>query len=153
MSDSGYAAPRGWARPATRGELRSRLGAGEACEVGAHVAESTAMMLRGWLDFSQFTVRPSDNDGWALFEPNATADRTAATAGTVGPLVGCPFCGNTPTLEAWLGGGPHTTLVRCINGACPATPVVTGATRPTTIRRWNTRAPNDQADPQKRSEA
>ena len=70
LSGSEYAAPRGWARPATRGELRDRLCDGVACEVAAHVAEMTATMLRGWLDFDTFTVRPSDNAGWTLFEPN-----------------------------------------------------------------------------------
>ena len=69
-SDSEYAAPLGWARPATRGELRDKLRNGVACEVAAHVAEMTGMMLRGWLDFDAFTVRPSDNAGWTLFEPN-----------------------------------------------------------------------------------
>jgi hypothetical protein len=62
--------PSGWARPATRGELRDRLAAGEACEVAGHVAEMTATMLRGWLQFNGFTVRPSANDGWSLFDPN-----------------------------------------------------------------------------------
>ena len=70
MIASEYAGPRGWARPATRGELRDRLAAGEACEVAGHVAEMTATMLRGWLDFDAFTVRPSANDGWTMFEPN-----------------------------------------------------------------------------------
>ena len=69
--------------------------------------------------------------------------RKAASKSTVEILVGCPFCGETPTLEAWHGGGPHKTLVGCINYACPATPAVTGATRAAAIRRWNTRAPND----------
>ena len=70
MSGSEYDAPRGWARPATRGELRDKLRNGIACEVAAHVSEMTAMMLRAWLDFDGFTDRPSDNDGWTLFEPN-----------------------------------------------------------------------------------
>lgn len=73
MSGSEYAPPRGWARPATRGELRDKLSDGIVCEVAAHVAEMTVTMLRGWLRFDAFTVRPSDNDGWTLFEPNVKA--------------------------------------------------------------------------------
>jgi hypothetical protein len=34
----------------------------------------TATMLRGWLYFDAFTVRPSDNDGWTLFKPNGKDD-------------------------------------------------------------------------------
>lgn len=65
----------GWARPATRGELRDRLARGETCEVVTSNATITSMMLRGWLDFDAFTVRPSDNAGWTLFEPNEEVDR------------------------------------------------------------------------------
>lgn len=56
-------------RPKTRGELARRLRAGEACEVAAYVAESTDIMLRGWLNLSAFTVAPSANQGWAVFSP------------------------------------------------------------------------------------
>ena len=72
---SDHLPPLGWARPATRGELRDNLRGGVACEVAAHVAEMTATMLRGWLDFDAFTVRPSSNAGWTLFEPNSGLDR------------------------------------------------------------------------------
>ena len=68
-----YTPPRGWARPATRGELRDKLREGIPCEVASHVAEMTATMLRGWLDFEAFTVRPSSSDEWTLFEPNDQA--------------------------------------------------------------------------------
>jgi hypothetical protein len=57
-------------RPLTRGELRDRLQAGETCEVAAHVAEMTAIVLTGWLQFDQFNVDPSENEGWVLFVPN-----------------------------------------------------------------------------------
>jgi hypothetical protein len=62
-------------RPATNGELLDRLAAGETCEVEGRAAERTAMILRGCLDFDAFTVRPSDNAGWTLFEPNAGVKR------------------------------------------------------------------------------
>ena len=58
-----------WTRPSTRGELRDCLERGETCEVAEHVAEMTATMLRGWLKFNSFIIRPSNNKGWTLFEP------------------------------------------------------------------------------------
>ena len=67
----GTCPPSGWARPVTRGELRDRLARGETCEVVTSNATITSMMLRGWLQFTGFTVRPSANEGWSLFEPNA----------------------------------------------------------------------------------
>ena len=60
-------------------------------------------------------------------------------------VVGCPFCGETPTVEAWHGGGHDKHMVSCTNDACPATPAVTGATRATAIRIWNTRKAKTQA--------
>lgn len=95
MSDGEYAETRGWARPATRGELRDKLAAGQACEVAAHVAEMTATMLRGWLDFDAFTVRPSDNDGWMLFEPNTgrTGPGARAAGDGYGAASGCAVGG------------------------------------------------------------
>ena len=60
----------GWVRPTTKGELRDRLKDGETCEVATMAAEMAAIGLRGWLEFDAFTMRPSDNAGWTLFEPN-----------------------------------------------------------------------------------
>lgn len=57
-----------YARPATRGELRKLLDSGVPCEVASHVAEMTRIMLDGWLPGSKFTVRPSENAGWSVFE-------------------------------------------------------------------------------------
>lgn len=63
------AAPRPqYVRPATRGELRDMLREGIACEVVASNVETTSTLLRGWLEFGTFTVRPSENPGWAVFE-------------------------------------------------------------------------------------
>jgi hypothetical protein len=66
----------------------------------------------------------------------------AALKSTVEILVGCPFCGETPSVDPWPGGGPHNTLVGCVNDDCPATPAVTGSNRAAAIRRWNTSAAN-----------
>ncbi len=58
----------GYVRPKTRGELRDLLLAGVPCEVASHVAEMTTVMLQGWLGVSKFSVRPSENAGWSVFE-------------------------------------------------------------------------------------
>lgn len=60
-------------RPETRGELRDRLKNGERCEVAFYVAESTVLMLHGWLEFHDFDIRLSPNQGWVIFEPNSQA--------------------------------------------------------------------------------
>ena len=57
-----------YARPKTRGELRDLLNSGVACEVVSSIAPMTGIMLMGWLNFPGFTVRPSENDGWSIFE-------------------------------------------------------------------------------------
>jgi hypothetical protein len=56
-------------RPRTWGELRDQLRQGGRCEIAAHAAEMACILLRGWLEFNAFTVRPSSNLGWAVFEP------------------------------------------------------------------------------------
>ena len=57
-----------YVRPSTRGELRDLLISGVSCEVVTYVASMTAIMLEGWLNFSDFTVHPSENEGWTIFE-------------------------------------------------------------------------------------
>ena len=56
-------------RPKTRGELLKELKNGNNCEVIGFVSEMTAIMLKGWLEFENFKVYPSDNIGWSIFEP------------------------------------------------------------------------------------
>ena len=58
----------GYSRPKTRGELLNLLKEGVACEVVSYTASMTAILLKGWLEFSSFTVRPSENIGWSVFE-------------------------------------------------------------------------------------
>ena len=31
--------------------------------------EITSILIRGWLEFDAFTTRPSENEGWTVFEP------------------------------------------------------------------------------------
>ena len=57
-------------------------------------------------------------------------------------VVGCPFCGETPTVKRFRGQYKH--MVVCCNDACPSTPAVTGATRADALRRWNTRKAKTQ---------
>ena len=56
-------------RPKTRGELNRKLMEGISCEVAGHVAEMTDSMLRGWMNNRHFTMYPSINQGWMVFEP------------------------------------------------------------------------------------
>jgi hypothetical protein len=66
---------RTYARPSTRGELKKMLHDGIPCEVASFVAEMTDIMLRGWLEkFDSFSVRPSENNGWSVFEPTIIKD-------------------------------------------------------------------------------
>ena len=60
-------------RPKTRGELKRQLLSGIACEVVSSNVSITSLLLRGWLEFDGFTVRPSENEGWSVFEPNIQA--------------------------------------------------------------------------------
>ena len=45
-----------------------KLERGIPCEVEASVAEMTACMLQGWLEFDSFTVGEPYN-GWVVFTP------------------------------------------------------------------------------------
>ena len=56
-------------RPKTRGELVNKLREGVACEVAATTAEITSIMLKGFLEFSDFKVMGPVNGGWVLFQP------------------------------------------------------------------------------------
>ena len=58
-------------------------------------------------------------------------------------VVGCPFCGETPTVQRLQGCG-YKYLVACKTATCPVAPTVIGATRAYSIRRWNTRKAKTQ---------
>ena len=57
-------------RPRTRGALRDKLVEGVSCEVVLTSVTFTMILLKGWLEFSAFTVRLSENEGWSVFEPD-----------------------------------------------------------------------------------
>jgi hypothetical protein len=60
-------------------------------------------------------------------------------------VVGCPFCGGTPTVKRLQGCG-HMHLVACRNATCPVAPSVIGAPRAEALRRWNTREAKTQIE-------
>lgn len=59
-------------RPRTRGELVRELHAGTPCEVVASNESTTRMLIDGWLRPPPYAVRPSENEGWVVFERNDT---------------------------------------------------------------------------------
>lgn len=54
-------------------------------------------------------------------------------------VVGCPFCGETPTVSFLAFHGQSKHRVACTNARCPVAPTVIGATSADAIRRWNAR--------------
>jgi hypothetical protein len=60
--------PSHYVRPHTRGELVSKLRVGIPCEVVADNVSITQTLIDGWLDPPPYIVRPSENDGWMIFE-------------------------------------------------------------------------------------
>lgn len=67
-------------RPSTRGELCEKLKEGVECETVSYAAEMTSHILKGWLRFDAFTTRPSENEGWTVFEPELTTPHNETIA-------------------------------------------------------------------------
>lgn len=61
-------------------------------------------------------------------------------------LLGCPFCGETPTIEPWHGGPKSKRMVHCENEGCWVNPKVCGNTPKQAADHWNTRAPAPRED-------
>lgn len=60
---------------------------------------------------------------------------------TLLPLKPCPWCGESPMMEPWHGGGPRKQHVHCVSDFCDVRPGVTGETPSEATFRWNQRAP------------
>jgi hypothetical protein len=56
-----------------------------------------------------------------------------------GRLLGCPFCGLSPTILPWHGGPKTKRMVRCFNESCYVQPSVCGDTPLKAIKKWNCR--------------
>jgi Restriction alleviation protein Lar len=54
-------------------------------------------------------------------------------------LKGCPFCGASPEIQFWHGGGPNKRLISCPGTECDASPGVTGETEREAVERWERR--------------
>jgi hypothetical protein len=54
-------------------------------------------------------------------------------------LKGCPFCGASPEIEYWHGGGPHKRMIACRSDDCDVNPGVTGENERAAITRWERR--------------
>ena len=55
-------------------------------------------------------------------------------------LKDCPFCGSSPEIQYWHGGGPEKRLISCAGTDCDVNPMVTGETEREAIARWERRA-------------
>lgn len=54
-------------------------------------------------------------------------------------LLTCPWCGDTPKMVPWHGGGPRKTMVSCHNDHCHVSPGVCAPNAAKAARRWNNR--------------
>lgn len=55
-------------------------------------------------------------------------------------LPDCPFCGSSPQVEHWHGGGPNKRMISCSNAECEVSPSVTGETLRQAVASWSRRA-------------
>jgi len=55
-------------------------------------------------------------------------------------LTQCPFCGASPEIKFWHGGGPQKRMIGCSGDDCDVYPFVTGETLRSAIAKWERRA-------------
>jgi hypothetical protein len=55
-------------------------------------------------------------------------------------LTQCPFCGSSPEIEYWHGGGPNKRMIACRNDDCDVNPGVTGENERAAVAKWERRA-------------
>lgn len=55
-------------------------------------------------------------------------------------LTQCPFCGASPEIQYWHGGGPNKRHIACSNQDCEVNPGVTGENERAAIAKWERRA-------------
>ncbi len=51
----------------------------------------------------------------------------------------CPFCGHSPEMQHWHGGGPQKRLIGCSSDECLVSPNVSGPTSRKALENWNRR--------------
>lgn len=55
-------------------------------------------------------------------------------------LKDCPFCGTSPEMQYWHGGGPNKRMISCSGDDCDVRPAVTGENEREAVTRWERRA-------------
>jgi hypothetical protein len=55
-------------------------------------------------------------------------------------LKDCPFCGSSPEIQYWHGGGPNKRMISCSSEECEVCPSVTGENERAAIAKWERRA-------------
>jgi hypothetical protein len=58
----------------------------------------------------------------------------------------CPFCGSTPRMVKWHGGGPAKVAILCRDNSCHVSPMVTGHQPHVAAERWNERNSSRKMD-------
>jgi hypothetical protein len=67
-------------------------------------------------------------------------DQTGRTTTKGHDLKDCPFCGSSPEIQYWHGGGPNKRMISCSSEECEVCPSVTGENERAAIAKWERRA-------------
>jgi len=71
--------------------------------------------------------------------PKMTAAKLNADPVVRYDLKDCPFCGSSPEIQYWHGGGPEKRHIGCNNSRCDVNPGVTGENERSAISKWQRR--------------